>query len=188
MDPQEYSFDLLRIFIGDYNLWIYLEIILRVVIIMSYTILVIKFIGKRAVGTIDSADVLLIIAMGSCVGDALFYPSIPLLVSITVISLIGLLQHGYTYYSIKYEKVRKQIKPSIVKIVEGGKLIEENFEHDNIDKNEVLMLLREKGIHYLSEIEHAYFEANGTVSVFKYDYFEKKDSILPEEIDEISIN
>ncbi len=77
MDPNEYYFDLWRIFIGDYSVWIYLEIILRVAIIMSYTILVIKFIGKRAVGSIDSADVLLIIAMGSCVGDALFYPSIP---------------------------------------------------------------------------------------------------------------
>lgn len=188
MDPSEYVFDLWRIFFGDYSVWIYLEIILRVFIIMSYTMIIIKFIGKRAVGTIDSADVLLIIAMGSCVGDAMFYPSIPLIVSISVITLIGLLQHLYTYIAIKYESVRRKMKPTVVKIVEQGILLEKNFEQDNIDKNEVLMLLREKEVHYLSEIEHAYFEANGTVSVFKYKTFEKKDSILPEDIDEISID
>ena len=120
MDPSEYYFDLWRIFFGDYSIWIYLEILLRVLIIMSYTILIIKFIGKRAVGTIDSADVLLIIAMGSCVGDAMFYPSIPLFVSIAVITLIGLLQHLYTYIAIKYEGVRVKIKPTVVKIVENG--------------------------------------------------------------------
>lgn len=187
MDPSEYYFDLWRIFFGDYSIWIYLEILLRVLIIMSYTILIIKFIGKRAVGTIDSADVLLIIAMGSCVGDAMFYPSIPLFVSITVITLIGLLQHLYTYIAIKYEGVRVKIKPTVVKIVENGILLDKNFERDNIDKNEVLMLLREKEVHFLSEVEHAYFEANGTVSVFKFKNFEEKNSILPEDIDEISV-
>lgn len=184
MDPNEYYFDLWRILIGDYSVWIYFEIILRVLIIMSYTILVIKFIGKRAVGSIDSADVLLIIAMGSCVGDALFYPSIPLLVSIAVITVIGLLQRLYTTLSIKYNTVRKKLKPTVVKIVENGKLLEENFEKDNVDINEVLMLLREKGVRFLSEIEHAYFEANGTVSVFKYETAAKKNSILPEDVDE----
>ncbi len=188
MDPKDYFFDLWRIFFGDYSIWIYLEILIRVVIIMSYTMLIIKFIGKRAVGTIDSADVLIIIAMGSCVGDVMFYPSVPLVISLAVITLIGLLQHAYTSLSVKYESVRKKLKPRIVKIVENGVLLEKNFKSDNIDKNEVLMLLREKEIHFLSEIEHAYFEANGTVSVFKYKNFEEKNSILPEDIDDISIN
>ncbi len=81
----------------------------------------------------------------------------------------------------------KTLKPTVTKIVEHGKLIEENFKRDNIDRNEVLMLLREKQVRYLSEIEHAYFEANGTVSVFRYETAAKKDSILPENIDEVEI-
>lgn len=163
----------------------YVEILCRVLLIMVYTILIIRWIGKRAVGGIDTADVLLVIAMGSSVGDAMLYPSIPLLVSIVVITSIAIVQKVYVYVSIKYETVRNIAHTTVVKIVEHGKLLIDNFEKDKIDKNEVLMLLRESGIEYLSEVEHAYYEQSGRISVFRYSNPIFIDSILPENMDKL---
>ena len=183
IDASEYSFDIAQILFGDFSLLIYVEIILRVIIIMAYTILMIRWIGKRLVGGLESSDVLLIVAMGSAVGDAMFYPDIPLSIPITVITLIAAFQKFYVYIGIKYEPVRKVTHPKVMKLVENGKLMTDNFTEDDIDENEVYMLLRQAGIKYLSEVEHAYYEQSGALSVYKYDNPTSEYSILPEDVD-----
>lgn len=177
IEPAEYSFDILRILFGDFSVLIFFEILIRVAIIMLYTIFIIRWIGKRAVGGLGSADVLLIIAMGSAVGDAMFYPSIPLALAIAVITLIAIFQKIYIYLGIKSEYVRKKTHPKVVKLVENGALLNDNFTKDQIDKNEVLMLLRESGIEFLSEVEHVYFEKSGKLSIYKFENPKLENSI-----------
>lgn len=184
MDGNEYSFDIQNLLFGDFSLFIYLEILIRVIIIMTYTILIINWIGKRAVGSLGSSDILLIIAMGSAVGDAMLYPKIPVALPICVITLIAAFQKLYIYISVRNQKIRKITHPAVLKLVEHGKLITSNFKVDEIDENEVLMLLRQAGIRYLSEVEHAYYEQSGDLSVFKYNNPRLENSILPEDIND----
>lgn len=187
IDGSEYTFDLGYLLFGDFSLLIYLEIIIRVTIIMAYTILIIRWIGKRAIGSLGSADVLLIIAMGSAVGDATFYPSIPLAIPLTVITLIAAFQKLYVYIGIKNESARMVTHSKVVKLVEKGRLMTENFTVDEIDENEVYMLLRQAGIRYLSEVEHAYYEQSGVMSVYKYENPKLEHSILPEHLKEQNV-
>ncbi len=181
IEASEYSFDILKILIGDFPVTIYLEVFLRVFIIMSYTILIIRWIGKRAVGGIGSADILLIVAMGSAVGDAMLYPSIPLAIPMVVITMIAAFQKFYVYVGVRHESVRKITHPKVMKLVEKGRFLEDNFSVDEIDVNEVIMILRESGIRYLSEVEHAYYEQSGKMSIYTYDNPDQENSILPED-------
>ncbi|WP_185967759.1 DUF421 domain-containing protein [Formosa sediminum] len=144
--------------------------------------LIINWIGKRVVGGFGSADILIVVGMGSAVGDSMFYPSIPLIVALLVITLIGALQKLHVYLSIKFEAVRKKSHPKVMKLVESGKLLYDNFSDDQIDKYEVYMLLRESGIKYLSEVEHAYYEQSGKLSIYKYENPIQEHSILPEDL------
>ncbi len=182
IEASEYTFDFWQILFGDFSFHIYAEILLRVIIIMTYTILMIRWIGKRAVGSLGSSDVLLIVAMGSAVGDAMLYPSVPLSVAIGVITLIAVFQKIYVYMGIKYDPIRKVTDPKTMKLVENGRLLKENFEIDDIDENEVYMLLRQAGIQYLSEVEHAYYEQSGSLSVYKFTEHNATNSILPEHL------
>ncbi len=188
VEASEYTFDFAKMFFGDFTVMIYLEIILRVIIIMGYTIFMIRWIGKRVVGGLGSADVLLIVAMGSAVGDAMFYPDIPLSIPITVITLIAAFQKLYVYVGIKYEAVRKVTDPKVMKLVENGRLLKENFTEDDIDENEVYMLLRQEGVRFLSEVEHAYYEQSGFLSVYKFENPVLENSILPEHIEALEKN
>ena len=185
MDPNEYTFDILKILFGEYNLLIYVEIIVRVIVIMGYTISIINWMGKRVVGGLGSSDILIVVAMGSAVGDAMFYPSIPLSVTIVVITLIAALQKLYVHLCVKSELVRKKMHPRVVKLVENGKLLSANFSDDQIDKYEVYMLLRESGIRFLSEVEHAYYEQSGKLSVYKFENPTFENSILPEHLPDL---
>lgn len=183
MDASQYTFDLANMFFGDFSAFIYLEILIRVSIIMMYTVLIMRWIGKRAVGTLGSSDVLLIIAMGSAVGDATFYPDVPLAVPITAITLIAAFQRLYIYIGIKGKKKRIGATRKVVKLVESGRILSDNLTIDDIEESEVYMLLREAGIHYLSEVEHAYYEQSGHLSIYTYDHPKLENSILPEDLD-----
>lgn len=187
VDASEYTFDFLKILFGNFGPLVYLEIFIRVFVIMAYTILIIRWIGKRAIGGLGSADVLIIVAMGSAVGDSMFYPSVPLSVALVVITLIAAFQKLYIYIGIRDEAVRKITHPKVLKLVQNGQLLKENFTEDEIDVNEVYMLLREAGIQYLSEVEHAYYEQSGQLSVFKYENPKYENSILPENIEEVKL-
>lgn len=182
MDASEYAFDLKQILLGDFSLLIYIEILIRVAIIMTYTILLIRWIGKRAVGNLGSSDILLIVAMGSAVGDAMLYPSVPLIVAMSVITIIAVFQKIYVYLGIKYEPLRQITDTKTMKLVENGRLLKENFEVDDIDENEVYMLLRQAGIKYLSEVEHAYYEQSGSLSIYKFEHHASENCILPEHL------
>ncbi len=186
MDSNDYTSDFMRILFGDFSILIYVEIILRVLVIMVHTILMIRWIGKRAVGGLGSADILLIVAFGSAVGDAMLYPSIPLSIPIFVITLIAAFQRAYVSIGIRYSSVRKITHPTVLKLVENGRLLTENFAMDEIDENEVLMLLRQSGIRYLSQVEHSYYEQSGKLSVYKSENPILENSILPEHIDNLN--
>lgn len=45
------------------------------------------------------------------------------------------------------------------------------------------MLLRQQGIKFLSEVEHAYYEQSGVLSVYKFENPNLENSILPEHIE-----
>lgn len=185
IEASEYTFDIAQLFLGDFSILLYLEILIRVTIIMAYTTLLIRWMGKRVVGGLGSADVLLIVAMGSAVGDAMFYADIPLAIPMTVITIIAAFQKLYVYVGIKNESVRKINNPKVMKLVEHGKLIKQNLTEDDIDEFEVFMLLREQGIRYLSEVEHAYYEQSGAMSIYKYENPVLENSILPEHIGDL---
>lgn len=180
IEEGEYIFDMYKMLIGEYHYMIYIEIVIRVFTVMVYTLLMIRWIGRRAVGGLGSADLLLVVAMGSAVGDAMLYPSIPLLLPLLVITTIAFLQKIYVFTAVKNQDVSRIINPQVIKIVENGKLLTLNLTKDLVDKHEVYMMLRQSGIEYLFEVKHAYNEQSGKLSVFKYENPQFKDSILPE--------
>ncbi|WP_394348524.1 YetF domain-containing protein [Bizionia myxarmorum] len=87
------------------------------------------------------------------------------------------------YWSKKSTRSKNNTSSS-VEIRELGKLITNNFE---IDEIELLILLRQAGIKYLSEVEHAYYEQSGALSVFKYDNPNLENSILPVHVDHLNL-
>jgi uncharacterized membrane protein YcaP (DUF421 family) len=52
-------------------------------------------------------------------------------------------------------------------VVENGKVVEDSLGSGGLSERELMALLRIEGIRDLGEIERAYFENNGRISVFR---------------------
>ena len=81
-------FDWQRMLLGDAPTWFVLEVAFRVLVIWLWTALLLRWIGGRSIAQLSIVEFLLVIALGSAVGDAMFYPEVPLLHAMLVILLV----------------------------------------------------------------------------------------------------
>ena len=87
MDPVT-TFDVAQIFFGESE-WVFLlEITFRVLVIYCFALVFLRAGGKKARKQMTPVEMLLIVALGSAVGDVMFYPTVALLYAALIIVTI----------------------------------------------------------------------------------------------------
>lgn len=169
MDQPVIPFDLARMFLGDEPPLFLLEILFRTLLIYLYTMGLIRWIGGRGVAQLSMVEFLLVIALGSAVGDAAFYPDVPLLHAMLVITVVVLINKVLDWLILHFDTAKRTIDGVPVAIVSDGKLLREGMSQRNIGSAEVISSLRQNGVRNLGEVEHAFMEGDGVLSIFRYD-------------------
>lgn len=167
MDDPIIPFDLGRMFLGDAPPLFYAEILFRTVLIYGYTLTMIRWIGGRSVAQLSLVDMLLVIAVGSAVGDATFYDDVPLLHAMLVITAIVGLNKLIDTLSERSLRFKNLIDGRAVTVVVDGRILPEALAHRDLNALEVQAMLRTQGISNLGEVAYAYLEAGGGISVFR---------------------
>lgn len=79
MDAGFEVFDYKRIFFGDAPILFLAEIVFRTVIMYTYTIFLVRVLGKRGMGQFSGLELVIIICFGSAVGDPMIGADIPII-------------------------------------------------------------------------------------------------------------
>ncbi|AKH99017.1 putative membrane protein [Hoeflea sp. IMCC20628] len=167
MDQAVIPFDWARMLLGDAPPSFLFEILFRTVVIYIYTFGLIRWIGGRSISQLSLVEFLLVIALGSAVGDTLFYPDVPLLHAMLVITVIVLINKGLDFLILRSDTAQKVIDGKPDWILQDGRLNTEQSSDRGMGKAEVLAMLRLEGIRNLGEVENAFLEASGSLSVFR---------------------
>ncbi len=175
MNPEPYTFDLLRIFFGEEPPIIYVEILLRTLIMYVYTFVLIRMLGKRESGTLSPFELVIVISLGSAVGDPMFYPDVPLFHGFTVITGIVLLQRALENLTNRFPILERRVEGKTRALVQDGVIHLENLEHERISHLELYSALRSKEVLHLGQVYRAYFEPSGVIAVFKME----EDGVRP---------
>lgn len=172
------SFDRERIFVGDQPLFFLLELLLRVGVIYISALLLLRFAGKRSREQITLLELLLVIALGSAVGDVMFYPSVAIIYTIIVMSCLLVLQFIIEKLKRKFPRFDIFLDSTPQLIIQDGEFIEENLQKENLTKAEIYSSLRLQGIRNMGEVEYAYLEISGKISVFTFEKGKEKDGYV----------
>lgn len=167
MDQPVVPFDWARMFLGDEPPLFFLEILFRTVVIYAYTFLLVRWIGGRTVAQLSMVEFLLVIALGSAVGDPLFQPDVPLLHAMLVITVVVLINKGLDTLMLRHGRIQRAIDGVPVEVIRDGRLQIDNFTSRGIARAELMEQLRLAGISNLGAVAHAFVEANGSLSVFR---------------------
>ena len=163
-------------FFGSEPWLFYAEILFRTVVIYAYAFFLIRLIGKRATGQFSTIQIFLIIALGSAVGDPMFYPEVPLLHALAVITIVVGLNSAMTFAARKSDKIDKLINLRPQQCINDGVIM---LSERSLTHEEIFGMLRLSGIENLGQVRAAYFEKNGSLSVFKFEEPKPGLTILP---------
>lgn len=158
--------DLKRIFIGDASLLLIAEVIIRTVILFAYTVLHIRYIGKRGIGQFSILEMGVIILFGSAVGDTLLQPGLPLINGMVCISVMTLVQVGMERFINHNRKIERVVEGEEDILVKNGHILLEALNKNNISHADLFRALRLKDVEHLGEVRMAVFETSGQVTVF----------------------
>lgn len=146
----------------------FLLVFLRVITIMSLLLLVnLLLTGKRLVGEMPLFDFLVVITMGSLVGADIADPEVAHLPTAFAVVVLGLFQFLMNKLILNNRKFASLVTFEPTLVMENGKFLIDNMKKIRYTLNEVLMLMREKDIFNLTEVQYAIIEPNGKLTVLK---------------------
>lgn len=159
-----------RMFIGpDFDILFIFEVMFRTAFMYLYTIANVRLMDTRSMGMLSPFEIIIIVALGSAVGDPMFYRQVPLLATMIVITTIVFIERVLTKFAMRSVWFERVLNGRPVLIIKDGQLMKENMAAQNITKLELYSILRQKGVLRISEVEYAYLEPAGSISIIKQD-------------------
>jgi len=143
-----------------------LEVALKCVVVFCVLMLVMRLIGKRGQNNLNPMQQMLMIALGSAVGDALLYPTVPLLYAALILVFITLLSMGLDALTVRYRPVRSHVESHPRLLVENGVVNQQALRAERANIRELNAALRVNGARSLAQVQDAILEVNGEISVF----------------------
>ncbi len=164
MDPIT-PFDWQRLFFGVEPPLYILEIILRVILIYSFAVIVLRYMGKRGKRQMSSFELVLIIALGSATGDSMLYPEVPIVYAWLIIVVMVALDRLLSELQLRFKDVNKFLEGTPRVLVREGKIVEKNLRYEQLRREEFLALLREQQITNTGEVQYAFMEQTGNLGI-----------------------
>ena len=127
-----------------------------------------RFMGKREVGQLGIIDLIVSILIAELVAISIENTDKSILLTIMPISVLVIIEIVFAFISIKSRRFRTFItgKPSI--IINHGKINYKEMIKQRYSLDDLLFSLRQKEIKSIEDVEYAFLETNGTLSIFKY--------------------
>ena len=166
MDQAIDIFDWQRMLLGDDPPLYLLEIVVRTLIIYVYTLGLLRWLGSRTIGQLSTVEFLLVIALGSAVGDAMFYPDVPLLHALVVVTIVVLANKGLDILIARFKTAERAIDGVPEEIIRDGVFCREFFKSTSMGPSEVFQELRERGVEHLGQVARSYIESDGGVAIY----------------------
>jgi uncharacterized membrane protein YcaP (DUF421 family) len=162
-------FDPERMLWGTAPSLFYLEITFRVAVVWTWTVFLLRWVGGRSVSQMSVVEFLLVIALGSAVGDPMLQPDVPLLHAMLVILLVVLADKAVDYALQHWRNAKRFVDGTPTEILRDGHLCSAGLRTERVGAMEVMELLRLKGIRNLGQVERAFMEPSGDLSIFRFD-------------------
>jgi uncharacterized membrane protein YcaP (DUF421 family) len=145
----------------------YVISVLKAVLLFVVGLLAFRVMGSQSVGRLTDFDLIVVIAIGAIIGDGLADPELDLLILIAAIAGLVFMQLLASVLAMKSPLIEKLVMGSPIKLVDNGKILLNGLRRARITKNNLDQELRVKGLTSLEQIDLAFMEPNGKLSVIE---------------------
>ncbi|MGO3132983.1 MAG: DUF421 domain-containing protein [Alcaligenes sp.] len=144
-----------------------LESVLRGTVVYFVLFLFLRFAGRRELGSLGVADLLILLLIADASGNAMSGGSNSLTDGLLVAATIVAWGFAVDWLMYRFPALNKLATPRKVCVVRNGQLQWRNMRREFVTREEVLSEMRLVGIKSLDEVCAAYIEPNGKLSFLK---------------------
>lgn len=155
-----------------------LETMVRTLFFYFIIVLAYRIMGKREVGQLGIIDLIISILIAELVALGIEKINQSIWMTLLPIIVLVLLELILGYIEVKSRKFNKVFEGKPTIIIKDGKIVYKNLINQRYCLDDLLMELRKKSIYSIEDVEYAFLETNGELSIFKYKPF-KISSNMP---------
>lgn len=153
-----------------------INVIVRTLFFYFFIAISYRLMGKREVGQLGIIDLIVSILIAELVAISIENNNEPIILTIIPISVLVILEIGLAFLAIKNRKIRVLLGGKPTLIITDGKINYHEMIKQRYTLDDLLLALRQKEIKDITQIEYAFLEPNGKLSLFKYTPFKIKGS------------
>jgi uncharacterized membrane protein YcaP (DUF421 family) len=163
----------------------YIQIIIETIITFFVLLILTRFLGKKQLSHLTFFNYVTGITIGSIAANMVFHNTNEYLKELTSITLWCVLTIVIGYIGLKSGKMRVVLDGQPTILVKKGIIDKKALLSSKLNIDDLTMLLRQKNVFSITEIDYAILEPNGTLSVLVKPQFQntqKKDLQINEEL------
>ncbi len=158
--------DLRTILLGEQE-WIFLlECAVRASIMFCTVLLLFKFTGKKEVRQFSILELVVLIGLGSALGDPMFYDDVGILPATVAMSIVLLFYRIANTLTNKEPKLAEWLEGGVETVLIDGKIDPKALEREGWSVDDFFGDLRTAHIEHLGQVRAAHIEVDGELSIF----------------------
>lgn len=149
-----------------------------IITILAYVIMVfvLRISGKRSLSKMNAFDFIITVSLGSALASVALTKQVTLADGALVIFLLIGMQYGVTWLSVRYQSVKELITNTPTLLGYNGTLFHRALKKERLNKEEILVAARKKGIYKLADIGVVIMETTGELTIMKRPVPEDSDT------------
>jgi uncharacterized membrane protein YcaP (DUF421 family) len=146
-----------------------LEIFIRGTLAYVALFLILRFLLKRQTGVIGIADLLVVVLIADAIQNAMAGDGNSMTEGVLLVLTIVFWNYVIDWVGFHVPALRRLTRPPPLLLVKDGHMLPKHMAQEKITTEELLSQLRQQGVSDLAEVERAYIEGDGRMSVLKRD-------------------
>lgn len=145
------------------------EMVTRGTVIYWALFIFLRLAGRRDIGSLGTADLLVLVLVADAAGDAMSGASTSVVDGVIVVATIiawSVVIDRMCYYVPSLDRL---LEPERVCVVRNGRMVRASMRNEQITRRELMEQLRLQGVGSLSNVKRAYLETTGEFSVITMD-------------------
>lgn len=140
-------------------------ILIRSIVAFLLLFIMTRIMGKKQISQLTFFDYCVGITIGSIAATMSVDQNVKALNGLMSLIVWGLFPIIFAYLGMKSNTFSNITDGKAIILIEKGKIIEKNMRKNLLNINELMLLLREKNVFNISDVEVAVLETNGRLSV-----------------------
>lgn len=146
-----------------------LEMFIRGTAIYLFMFALLRLAGRRDIGSLGVADLLVLLLVADAAGSAMAGESTSITDGMFVVATLVFWSVALDRIGYFFPRTRKYLEPGRVCIIHRGALQRRGMRREFITEEEVMAELRLAGLERIGQVKAAYVEADGKISIIRAD-------------------